>query len=136
VAASASSAFTAAESATLAAVIWFGRVDWLAVSVSIAAWHFAGSGVLAEEVAVDDAVTLGVVEDAADDAVEAAEEAAVLPLAAAVTVTVTVAVWVTVAVSVTVFVTVATGLAVVVGMSGMHWEMKIGSAVSTVCTPV
>jgi len=27
-------------------------------------------------------------------------------------------------------------LAVVVGMSGMHWEMKIGSAVSTVCTPV
>src|SRR5664280_636674 len=86
-AACASRAFTAAASATLAAVIWFGRVDWLAVSVSIAAWHFAERGVLAEEVAVDDALALGVVEDAAGDAVEAAEEAAVLPLAAAVTVT-------------------------------------------------
>ena len=55
----------------------------------------AGSGVLAEELAVDDALAFGVVEDAADDAVEAADEAA-----------------------------------------GTHSEMKIGSAVSTVCTPV
>jgi hypothetical protein len=107
-----------------------------ALSLSMAAWQAAVTGVLAVEVAVGVVMALALldvepVEPVVDEVDPVVEE--VLPMAAAVTVTV--AVWVTVAVSVTVFVTVATGLAVVVGMSGMHSEMKIGSAVSTVCTP-
>jgi hypothetical protein len=126
----------------LAAVIWLGRVVWLAVSVSIAAWQAAGSGF---DTAA--AVAFGVTDVATADGLGAADDAAALLVDAAPTfaaaaptlpaaVTVTVAVGVTVTVSVTVFHTVATGLAVVVGMSGTHWAMKMGSAAYRVCTPV
>jgi hypothetical protein len=113
----------------------------LAVSVSIAAWQAAGSGLVVTAAAVAfgvaDVVTadgLGAADDAAALLVDAAPTfaAAAATLPAAVTVTVAVGVTVTVFVTVT----VATGLAVVVGMSGTHWAMKMGSAAYMVCTPV
>jgi hypothetical protein len=130
----------------------------MVVSVSMAAWQAGVTGVVAVELAVGDALGVALVAahaltnpavaDAlgwvlvADLAPDATDDVGALPgvlLAAAtlnVGVAVTVVVWVTVAVAVTVLVTVASGLAVVVGISGTHWERKTGSVVSTVWTPV
>jgi len=109
----------------LAAVIWPGREDWLAVRVANAVWQAPGSAAVAVDVALGAVVVVDGDEDVVpDDVDEAAVLPVELPLAAAVTVTVTV--FVTVAVSVTVLVTVATGT---------HCAMKVVSAVSSVCTP-
>jgi hypothetical protein len=78
----------------------------LAVSVSMAAWQAAVTGELAEELAVEGAVAVGVVEVAAFVTLAVAEEDVALEVTPA-ELTVAPALTVTVAVSVTVWVTVA-----------------------------
>jgi hypothetical protein len=110
----------------------------LAFKVSMAAWQAAVTGLLVVGLAVDVALALSLTDGAAVELLDAGEEAVglpVVPMLAPAALTVTVTVWVTVAVAVTVFVTVTSGLAVVVGISGTHSEMKTGSVASTVCTP-